>query len=121
MEHSSDHAARPARDLPAPELMAQVLDEYDRRRAALREAELQLAQYDDLVIDGTIDYPLDLVRQMLACKRDVAAFAEILAGMLGIGERQATGAVPQDTQTPVIELPVISSKRQSQKVAERTE
>ena len=122
MEHSSDHAAQPARDLPTPEQMARVLEEYDRRRSNLRVAELQLAQYDDLVIDGTIDYPLDLVREMLACKREVAAIAEVLAEMLGIAERQAVGSPPQTTPSPQVGiLPVFSSKRASQRVTEGIE
>jgi hypothetical protein len=87
MEYSRDDAACPARDL-----MAQLLAELERRRATLRAAELQLAQLDDLVIDGTIDYPIELVQQVQACKREVAAITQVLADMLGFDDHHAIGA-----------------------------
>ena len=124
MDHSDDHAVSPARglplrDLPPHDLMADVLDEYDRRRSALRIAELQLAQLDHLVIDGTIDYPTDLVQQVLACKRDVAAITEVLADMLRIGDSDAAAGGPQIAPPPPSDaLPVVSSRRHRQKAGD---
>jgi hypothetical protein len=119
MKPSDDHAARPACSLPVRDLMAQVLDEYDRRRSTLRIAELQLAQLDELVIDGTIDYPTELVQQVLACRRDVAAFSDLLADLLGIGDGNVLGGGPQMTRAPQSDaFRVISIRRHMQKAGD---
>ena len=87
MDHDSDGAACAARDL-----IAQLLSELHRCRATLRAAELQLAQLDELVIDGTIDYPAELAAQAQAKKREVAAITLVLADLLGFGDDHAVGA-----------------------------
>lgn len=86
MDHDTEDTVCAARDLTA-----RLQGEHDSTRRALRAAELQLAQLTDLVLEGAVDYPVRLVRQIAHGRRQLAAIESVLAD-LGHGARDVACA-----------------------------
>ena len=76
MDHDTDLAADAATDLTA-----RLDAELNVARARLRAAELHLEHLTDPILEGAIDYPIELVRQVRAARFEVEALEHVLADL----------------------------------------
>jgi len=86
MDHDTDLAADAATDLTA-----RLDAELNVARARLRAAELHLEHLTDPILEGAIDYPIELVRQVRAVRFEVEALEHVLAD-LGVEASRAACA-----------------------------
>ncbi len=87
MDHDTDLAVCAATDLTAL-LQGQL----DRARTRLRAVELELEQWTNGILDGSIDWPVALIEQLRASRCEAAALEHVLADLRGEGAQHVACA-----------------------------